>query len=66
VSSRLDVYEHIRDQRVRSNFVPRVILFPPYSAEEPEKIVKLRAEEVLEGPLSMSMKLLTPKPGVAT
>jgi cell division control protein 6 len=48
VSNRLDVYEHIRDQRVRSSFVPRVMLFPPYSAEELEKIVKLRIEEALE------------------
>ncbi len=48
VSNRMDVYNYIRDPRVKSSFTPRTVFFPPYSADELEGIVKLRVEEAFE------------------
>jgi len=45
ISNRLNVYDHIRDQRVRSSFIPRVIFFPQYEVQELREILKMRVEE---------------------
>lgn len=44
ISSRMDIYDHIKDPRVRSRFTPRFILFPPYRPEEICAILKDRLE----------------------
>jgi cell division control protein 6 len=47
ISNRMDVYNYIRDQRVKSSFTPRTVFFPPYKLEELREIVKMRANESL-------------------
>ncbi len=45
ISNRLNVYDYIRDQRVRSSFTPRMIFFPQYEVHELVEILKCKVEE---------------------
>ena len=48
ISNRLNVYDYIRDQRVKSSFTPRIIFFPQYEIHELKEILRLRVEEAFQ------------------
>lgn len=48
ISNRGNIYENIRDPRVRSSFIPRKIMFSEYNAEELAQIIEQRIKEGLE------------------
>lgn len=47
ISNRMDLYDHVKDPRVRSRFNPRFLLFPPYKPEEIYAIVEDRLKLAL-------------------